>query len=337
MKPDYEFQSFLFPISVTEPYFDKRKAELASSTLTKEVSHLKSLDQYIVNNALKDLNAESISNWVGSFKTQSHNSINHYIRSARSYLVYANALNGTHYFVPEYKTSVDEYIPHYYSADERKKIYEYIDNLHFRSSTTLPWIAYEIPMIVRVLEGCGTRLGETLSLQMQDVEMKPAVLIIRNAKMDKQRRVPLSDSLASILERYCYAMSIIGNPTAYLFPGKTKDEPLKTYDVSDKFRIILSKLGIRDKALLKNFERGPCIHDLRHTFTIDAFRQLNQQGITLDDTICYLSVYLGHATLTETQAYLKFSAELFPEEIDKFYDEADKLAGKEDKWERWNL
>lgn len=337
MSQGYDFISFLFPKLITEPYFNKRESELANTTLKKEKSHLKSLDQFITSKNVDNISAETMGQWIESFETQSPNTINKYIRSARSYLIYANALTGGHYFVPEYKTSVDEYIPHYYSEDEKTHIYEFVDNLKFRKNTQLPWISYEIPMIIRILDGCGTRLSETLALQMQDIELETGVIIIRYAKNEKQRRVPMSDSLSSILEKYCYSMGIVGCPTAYLFPGKTKDESLKSYDVSDKFRVIINKLGIRNEAILKCFERGPCIYNFRHTFAIDSFRQLNQQGITLDDTICYLSVYLGHSTLTETQAYLKFSSELFPEEIDKFYDEADSLAPKEDKWERWGL
>ena len=42
------------------------------------------------------------------------------------------------------------------------------------------------------------------------------------------------------------------------------------------------------------------------------------EGRHLDDTVPYLSVYLGHDSLNETEKYLKFGNELFPESIDAF-------------------
>ena len=50
-----------------------------------------------------------------------------------------------------------------------------------------------------------------------------------------------------------------------------------------------------------------------------------------------LSIYLGHESLSETQKYLKFIVELFPDELDKIDKVVDTVLGEEDVWEKYGL
>ncbi len=43
-------------------------------------------------------------------------------------------------------------------------------------------------------------------------------------------------------------------------------------------------------------------------------------GVRIDDAVPYLSIYLGHNSLAETQKYLKFNTEIFPDVLDRFGD-----------------
>lgn len=45
----------------------------------------------------------------------------------------------------------------------------------------------------------------------------------------------------------------------------------------------------------------------------------------MDNSVPYLSVYLGHEDLNATEKYLKFSNELFPDEVAKFSEYSDSL------------
>lgn len=70
----------------------------------------------------------------------------------------------------------------------------------------------------------------------------------------------------------------------------------------------------------KKHERGPCLHCLRHVFAFKSFAKAEKMGIRIDNTIPYLSIYLGHDSLEETEKYLKFSAEIFPDALASFED-----------------
>ena len=318
-------------------YVEKRKNEVTEATLTKDIICLSSFDNYINNNEICEINIESLSNWICSLSNKKNTTINGYISNMRTFLRYLSALHGKFYYMPEFKSAEDEYEPYYFTSDNKKEIYDIVDNWIPGRNNKLPWISIEFPMIIRILDGCGTRVNEVLALQTQDIDFQNHVILMRNTKNKKGRRVPIMADLSNVLSDYCRAMGIISKSQAYLFPRLNRNEHLKVYDIYKKFRNVLIRLGIRHPNDLSRSERGPCLYNLRHTFIIDSFRKLNGQGVSLDDTICYLSVYVGHFDLTETQRYLKFCTELFPEDIDRFYGLADEIAGKEDKWDRWEL
>jgi integrase len=78
------------------------------------------------------------------------------------------------------------------------------------------------------------------------------------------------------------------------------------------FKIILEQAGI-GYARTSEHERGPCLHCLRHTFVFRSFAKAEADGRSLDDSVPFLSTYLGHENITETDKYLKFSYELYPD------------------------
>ena len=72
-------------------------------------------------------------------------------------------------------------------------------------------------------------------------------------------------------------------------------------------------------------ERGQCMHCLRHCFVFHAFRKIETEGMQITDAIPYLSTYLGHDSLYETEKYLKFSSELFSSYMEKFENFTNQL------------
>ena len=52
-----------------------------------------------------------------------------------------------------------------------------------------------MPLLFRMLYGCGLRISEALALLKSDVDLKDGVLHIRHGKNDRERIVPMSVSL----------------------------------------------------------------------------------------------------------------------------------------------
>jgi len=57
-------------------------------------------------------------------------------------------------------------------------------------------------------------------------------------------------------------------------------------------------------------------------FVFKSFAQAQKNGKSINDSVPFLSIYLGHDSLKETEKYLKFSSELFPNALELFEDYA---------------
>jgi len=115
------------------------------------------------------------------------------------------------------------------------------------------------------------------------------------------------------------AMGIVGNPEACLFPTINQNEPMSPHAALHKFEDILLQADI-SAAGRKKHQRGPCLHCIRHAFVFKSFADNERSGRRIDDTVPYLSLYLGHDSLKETEKYLKFSSIMFPEAMELFDD-----------------
>lgn len=311
----YEFKS-----SISEEltmFMEFCEASYAEQTRRMYLTHMKSLDCYLEANGFEGgyLSDELVDGWISTLHGRDF-TISSYITALRCFLRFRIGLGYGGYIPPSRKKTYD-YTPYIFSEDEVARIFEIADNYAVRYNNKLPHIQLELPMIIRILCGCGTRLGETLAIKMADVDLERQVITLRATKWDKERFVPVHPHLGDILDKYCRVMGLIGKTDAYIFPRKDFNEPLKQFDIRNRFNLILRLAGISLDG--REFrERGPCMHCLRHRFVFKSFKQLESDGVRIDDAVPILSVYLGHFDLTETEKYMKFSAQLFPEEMDKF-------------------
>jgi hypothetical protein len=69
----------------------------------------------------------------------------------------------------------------------------------FECGKLRPWVYY---CLFGLLSVSGLRLGEARNLELQDVDLKAAVLTIRGAKFGKTRLVPLHASTCTVLADY---------------------------------------------------------------------------------------------------------------------------------------
>ena len=63
--------------------------------------------------------------------------------------------------------------------------------------------------------------------------------------------------------------------------------------------------------------KGPRLHDLRHTFAVHALQKWIADGSDLLAKLPALSVYMGHRNTQSTAKYLRLTAEVYPELLEK--------------------
>ena len=66
--------------------------------------------------------------------------------------------------------------------------------------------------------------------------------------------------------------------------------------------------------------KGPRIHDFRHTFAVMSLTQLQKLENNVNLSLTYLSTYLGHKSLRETQKYIWLTPSLFNDIKNKMSD-----------------
>jgi integrase len=301
-----------------EDFLSLRQASLSKSAYAHDCHYLADFDAFAARYTNeKSVSEALINNWIHTLNGKS-SSIANKVIVIRIFLKYLNSIGITAYIPPIPKVA-DDYVPYIFSDEELERIYQQADNLNVSNAKKNPLIQFEFPMVIRLMYGCGLRIGETLALKMRDVDLIGGFLIMRHTKGNKQRLVPMNPLLTEILERYCLAMGIVGVPDAWLFPVYGKDESMTPRDAQHWFEKILRLAEISFPGRKKH-ERGPCLHCMRHAFVFKSFIAAEKAGRRIDDSVPYLSIYLGHDSLQETEKYMKFSSELFPEAMDLFSD-----------------
>lgn len=305
---------------VFDKYIDKCIAEHADSTLHNDYAAIKHFDAYLESISFSgdNLSDELLCGWVATLSHLENGTIHHHECVINKALRFARAFGINSVVIPIIKVT-DSYQPYIFTESEINKICAAADNMTFSKKAIFPWLCVEFPMIVRILIGCGTRITETTYLQMKDIDLKSGILIMRHCKEGRERIVPMHDSLRQIMERYCMAMGVIGNPDAWIFPGKSRKAPIDSCYFSKQFAKLLLAAGIKTNRK-KKYSHCASTHCLRHTFACNSLQNLQRQGIYVDNTFPYLSTFMGHKNLYDTQKYLKLTSEMVSEETILFED-----------------
>jgi integrase len=225
---------------------------------------------------------------------------------------------GNHSFMPDSPKVKSDYIPYIYSDEELSLLIHYADNLEVKAPKVCsPHLLVKIPMVLRILYGCGTRLGETMALKRKDIDFKARTIFLRETKFSKERRIPVHDTLMNIIERYCLTIGIMLSFDAYLFPGSKPGSHLTKRQMECWFTKLLRLANI-DQREKKPGERGASLHCLRHVFVLKSMKQLEAAGNPVDMNDLLLPTYLGHECLLDTDKYMRFSGSQIPESLDAF-------------------
>lgn len=169
--------------------------------------------------------------------------------------------------------------------------------------------------IFALLYGLGLRVGEACRLQVGDVDLARALLVIRESKFSKSRLVPVGPRMAALLQAHLARRDPAGqlDPQAPLF---TFDERrgVATSTVSRTF------LGLTRRLHL-NVSPGtapPRCHDLRHSFAVGTLLRWYRTGADPAAKLYPLATFLGHVDPASTAVYLTITTDLFGEAARRF-------------------
>jgi len=147
-----------------------------------------------------------------------------------------------------------------------------------------------------LLAATGLRISEALALRLADVTADG--LIVRQTKFHKTRLIPLHDTTRRALDAYLLARARARDDA--LFISNTGKAPAYSTVVAVFLRLARA-IGLRGGP----GQRGPRIHDLRHTFAVRSLERCRNDRAAVARHIVGLSTYLGHAHVTDTYWYLQ--------------------------------
>lgn len=178
------------------------------------------------------------------------------------------------------------------SQEEVKELYTHCKN-------------YQERAILALAYGCGLRVSELVSCNMEDIRLKEGILIVPAGKFNKRRVVPMSTGVIKDLSDYFYQSRIwIETTEAKAFILHTRGRRMKKYTYNKILKRIIERTEnktIREKEI--------SIHNLRHSIAT----HLIEQKMPLEQ----VRMFLGHSQLETTEIYTHISARQLKEMIDE--------------------
>jgi integrase len=214
---------------------------------------------------------------------------------------------------PQRKKAGVYFVPYIFSKVEIGKILDAADRMVKRAVS--PYIHLIMPVLLRVLYGCGLRISEALALRVKDVDLEKGCFVVLDSKYDDSRIVPMSASLLRRCRAYAVSIPSLSMPDTPFFPGRT-GTAIGAGGIYQQYRRILWRAGISHGGR----GHGPRLHDLRHTFAVHSMRRLIAAGRNITTMPPILSAYLGHKSLASTETYLRLAADAHPDTVRKFED-----------------
>jgi integrase/recombinase XerD len=203
-------------------------------------------------------------NFSASYQNQITNAIKLYFKTIRETKIDIEKLH---------RPKRDKVLPNVLSKGEVKALLEAHSNIKHKTMLSL-------------IYSCGLRCGELLVLKPIHIDSKRNIVLLKNAKGNKDRIAPLSPKILALLRDY-YKLY---KPAVYLFEGQLSGEKYSAKSLQSVLKQAIEKAGIKKPVTL---------HWLRHSYAT----HLLESGTDLR----YIQELLGHSSSKTTEIYTHVS------------------------------
>ena len=161
-------------------------------------------------------------------------------------------------------------------------------------------------LAIIILFTTGLRRGELLRLSLKDFNHCDRTFLIQTAKFHKQRIIPLSDSTAQEVRSYLERCQQLGLSMDPMSPLIRHGSPGNERGYTDGGLRGNWRTACASAKLLTPKGVPPRIHDLRHSFAVNALLRWYEQGDEPQAKLPQLATYMGHVSILSTHYYLSF-------------------------------
>ncbi|TXT43711.1 MAG: integrase family protein [Spirochaetes bacterium] len=268
---------------------------------------LESFDRFCVENHYNagTITREMVMHWAIQRPTESKNYRNQRVSFVRQLARYMQSL-GENAYIPKKFASETVEVPHVLSREELTSFFNVVD-AYMPPQPSFRRLVPTYQVLIRLFYCCGLRLSEGCYLRRSCVDLKTGTLEILQSKGNKDRLVFLADDVLALCRTYDARMQSIIPDRYWFFSGRHRDRPLQKTSVDKKFGEFWNKTSYAGKV-----DKKPTVHCLRHTFVVDKMNEWMQAGMDTGAMMPYLSRYLGHSSIEETQYYFHTIEQAFP-------------------------
>ena len=243
--------------------------------------------------------------WAIQRPTEGKNYRNQRVSFVRQLALYMRSL-GIDAYVPGHFASDTTAMPHILSSAELQSLFAAVDTYrppqrrYYRLVPT-----YQV--LFRLFYCCGLRLSEGCSLRCSSVDLNSGTIRILQSKGNKDRVVLLAPDVGAMCRKYDALMETTVPHREWFFPGRNPDQPLRKTSVDKKFTEFWNRTTFAGKV-----DKKPTVQSLRHTFVVNKMNEWMDANVDTGVMMPYLSRYLGHSSIAETQYYFHTIEQAFP-------------------------
>jgi integrase/recombinase XerD len=248
------------------------------------------------------------------------------LRTVRNFLLF-HAREHPKTYIPDILTfprPSPHKLPRLVSENEMARVLATADQLS--PSNHNPMRGATVRLALVLLFCCGLRRGELLRLKLEHFDSTENLLRIEATKFHKSRLVPLSDSVLDELRNFLnlrrrYRLAV--QPESFLI---WSNNPLahelgySPHPLREDWRSLCLATKVLDEQ-----GRPPRIHDLRHSFAINALHRWYRSGVNVQTKLPHLATYLGHVSPASTLHYIHLTPGLRQEASKRFHQYSERI------------
>ncbi|WP_165249650.1 tyrosine-type recombinase/integrase [Adlercreutzia sp. ZJ141] len=205
-------------------------------------------------------------------------------------------------------------LPHNLVRDESNFIPRIISEqemaraIKFADETMQDWVG----LLMRLLWCLGLRMGEALKLDVSDVDLEAATILVKRAKGDRTRLCPMSRSLSWHVASYMEAHDLgCVDGSLPLIPSADGNSHRSHTTAAFKIKSAFAAAKITRP---EGTTARP--HDIRHSFAIHSLEKAIASGMDAFAALPLLASFMGHADIKSTEYYLRLTEERFQGMVD---------------------
>lgn len=296
--------------------------------INQDILYIKKLDVFLEDNKvpLIGFDAEVAASW--RFRRNGESDHGHYMRINFTKRFFEFL------FIKGYKVALlrdvrppkSNFVPHIYTDDEIDRYFKAVDVYDFPGN---PKSKIQLPVLFRLLYSCGLRVTETLMIRVKDVDLEEGIVRLRITKGSKERYAVLSESMYALLKEYANKTFYLLREDDFIFSNR-KGSALRCDWIEQVHSRLLCMADIPSASAAGRTKR---LHDWRHTYAVNAFKQMVERGHDMYVSLPVLSAYMGHASIMATERYLRLAVNLYPYLQEKFNAALEDVFGKEVHYE----